>query len=258
MFCYINFNINMRRLFKTKIWENISKRIEKKRIENNLEWRPVFILKDLGRSILNPLFRRRWFGTKVNDVYFIHTPKVAGSSINYAFTGKSRNDYCLTKKEINKLKCVAFVRNPFDRLVSCHAHWIKNTGDYKKEFVKGLPLNFWRFNGRFYPNMTFKEFVKVVCSIEDKKSESHFESQISFLSDRKGELIPDYICKFENLKEDFENICNKLKIKPIPDLPVKNKSKRKKNFMEYYDDELKELVRERYKKDFEVFGYEKS
>jgi hypothetical protein len=63
----------------------------------------------------------------------------------------------------------------------------------------------------------------------------------------------DYIVRFENLADGFRSVCAALGI-PAASLPQYNRSSRE-HYSKYYDDELRELVRERFAAEIEHFGY---
>lgn len=191
-------------------------------------------------------------------LFFI--PKNANSSLRNAFYK------VLYKKDIKKatewasrsrtppdrrgyLK-IAFVRNPYDRLVSGYFQKIKSA-----EKKNSVMLNSYSY---FHERMSFKEFVRVISKVNDKRIDRHFRSQYTFITDSNGKFFSKLLIgKFENLEEDFKKACKKLGEEPVK-LPRLNKSKRDRDFMKYYDEETRRLAYRRYKKDFELFGYEKN
>lgn len=132
----------------------------------------------------------------------------------------------------------AFVRNPWDRLVSC---W----------FNKVIRMNYFHFNKPKLEKMKcFSNFVHFVSKLDIENCDRHLCLQ-SRLIDLNN---IDFLGRFENFKEDFLYVCQRL---DIPAGPVKerNVSAGKKKYSEYYDDVLIEKVSQIYQKDIQLFGY---
>ena len=184
---------------------------------------------------------------------FVHIPKTGGTSIQYIFTKNNNvtkkenkkhftsNDYYRENiSEWNSYFKFSFVRNPFDFLVSYYI--------FRMKMINGELGRAERFMSKKYKNSNFKSWICNNFS-NDPRVMTHFD----FLSvNEKIEL--DYIGKFENFQNDFNIICDKIGI-PQQQLPHQNKTKHK-HYTEYYDDETRQLVAEKYAKDIEYFGYE--
>jgi len=102
--------------------------------------------------------------------------------------------------------------------------------------------------------MTFLNTVNTYKSFKNWiKNEGGLRPWGNWHRDEHGDNLLSYIGKFENLQTDFDIICDKIKI-PRFQLPHDNKSKHKL-YTDYYDDETRQIVAERYAEDIEYFGY---
>ena len=208
---------------------------------------------------------------------FIHIPKCAGTSIetainsycdkggfgyNKQISGHIQHANCqelcdlnmLSETQCNEYFKFAFVRNPWDRCVSEYVWRIKQFGN----FING-PVNV--NNGVSHPNytkdwvrqnVTFKDFVKQNFPYQELSYHQHMKPQSDYIYDSTGAEI-DFIGRFENLEKDFSFVCKKIFNKEIL-LPHKFKTNRTV-YTEYYDEETKQIVAEKYAKDIEYFGY---
>ena len=143
----------------------------------------------------------------------------------------------------NEYFSFAFVRNPWAKLVSNYFYKLNVTKKWKDEEPEKY-VN-WK-------KSTFEDYIleKNKVGIERTMSAN---LQLSYLTDANGKQIVDFIGKVENLQEDFDFVCDKIGI-PKQQLPHKNKTKHK-HYTEYYDDETRQIVTEKYAKDIEYFGY---
>ena len=141
--------------------------------------------------------------------------------------------YFLDNNILKNYFTFSFVRNPFDRVVSM---WkFLQHPNHEKEWIKIVGS---------LDKCDFKVFARKIKNINTNITIplSHFTTGV------------DFVGKCENLQKDFNVICDKIGI-PNQELPHKNASKHK-HYTEYYDDETKQIVAEKYAKDIEVFGYE--
>jgi len=130
-------------------------------------------------------------------------------------------------------------RNPFERVVSDYC-WFS-----KRRFVKA--------------HTTLKDYLLIRNGYEKfnhcndiSGRGDHFYTQFKFIEiDGKSRI--DFIIRFENLQEDFNIVCDKIGI-PRQQLPHGNRTEHK-HYIEYYDEETKQMVAEKYAKDIEYFGY---
>jgi len=65
----------------------------------------------------------------------------------------------------------------------------------------------------------------------------------------------DYICKFENLKNNFKTVLRKNKLKPV-DLERVGKIRNKPNYKKFYNKKNQQIIAELYKEDIKKFKYE--
>lgn len=190
---------------------------------------------------------------------FIHVPKCAGISVEIAL---NKNPYVqwdqhnkiwvqhATAEQVKRIYCknydeyfsFSFVRNPWNRAVSDY-FWMMRT-----EFIKGSLKDYLLLRGSF-DQPKFKYPPKNHHTRHD-----HFLTQCDFLLDKDGEPMVNFIGRFENLQKDFDVICSKIGIPPIK-LPHENRTSHR-HYAEYYDDETRQIVAEKYAKDIEYFGYE--
>jgi hypothetical protein len=152
----------------------------------------------------------------------------------------------------------AFVRNPWDRLVSCYSDKVM---DVKETEVGEPPFrNMPSEKGsRLYKGMPFAEFVETVYEIPDEESNMHFLSQHVVVCGpgRDRRVMADFVGRFETLATDFEVVAERIGGGQRLQLPhkLRSSSRKSRSYTEFYDDRLRDLVYERYREDIEIFDY---
>jgi hypothetical protein len=127
----------------------------------------------------------------------------------------------------------AFVRNPWDWQVSIY-HYIRQRTDHPDhEFYRSLH--------------TFDAYLD--WQINTKGA----ELQSEFVLSESGDMLVDFVGRYERLAEDFAAVCDRIGIECC--LPHVNRSSHG-DFRDYYTPDMRELVEEVYKADIELFGYQ--
>lgn len=126
----------------------------------------------------------------------------------------------------------AFVRNPWDRLVSWYVYILREPGHHRHARVKQAG--------------SFGAFVRSELARPRR-------SQWWMLEGRDGELGVDFVGRFERLEQDMATVCARIGV-PYQPLPRANVSAREP-YQGYYTPGLAALVRKHWAREIEAFGY---
>jgi hypothetical protein len=207
----------------------------------------------------------------LNEFIFIHTYKTAGTSIHhalrrYAFPNPfKRYVNIVTRRLANRLDLD--IPDPFykDRIFPTHikAREIKSQlppevfdNFFKFAFVRN-PWD-WQVSLYFYMQQSPSHFQYDIVApmtfdeyIEWRVTEDRW-FQKDFVVDENGRLLVDFVGKYEQLNQDFQQVCDTLGLDAA--LPHKQKSSHR-DYRTYYNERTKHLVEEYFKEDIEFFGY---
>lgn len=238
-------------------------------IKKNLVIRTIYITaKELKNLICyGRIYPVVYIVSKDKKVAYLNNSKVACSSIKASMIDEeTKGTYTMSKqlgrldmRRPEKLKddekdffTFTFVRNPYERLVSCYES--KYHTDKEKYHLKRLYFDCY-LAGYIRKDRGFDKFLDRILKLPNSLLDQHFLVQYELIYDRKGNKRVQYIGKFENLAEEFGEIQKKYDLKALPHYNNSGVGK-KKNWKDYYTLETAELVYQKYKKDFECFGYE--
>ena len=193
-----------------------------------------------------------------HNCVFVHIPKTGGSSVRFAL-GENKQ---IKKDGTSHLKVrgyiemlggekyrsmfsFAFVRNPWDRMVSLFTQ----PGGFERPKSRTAESKKW----------SFTEWVMYMddqisgCKLGDR---AHlYKNQIDFLVNHDGVVDVTYVGRFENLLVSWRTIRKSIGLSHV-DLPWIAKSRNRKPYQAHYDVRTREIVGRLYGKDVEYFGYE--
>ena len=217
---------------------------------------------------------------------YVHIPKTAGQSIEQFFMGllnldwdQDREALCLQGNDDPGCGTEKLAHLSASEYVDCgYLSEGEFAGLFKFSFVRNpwsRILSEYRYRNYFH-HLSFRDFVlnKLPKPGWDDKYR-HVMPQYDMLYNQQGELLVDFIGRFETLQQDFDRVCEQLGIAESS-LPHRNRSDKKsrglkrkiKNYLymngenrhqcmaDFYDDEIRAAVAKYYSKDIETFGYQ--
>ncbi len=138
---------------------------------------------------------------------------------------------CLPEHVFSSYFKFAFVRNPWDLIVSRYCHLIRNPEHQHHTKVRKLG--------------SFERFLEFTVA----RDHGH---QHSRLTDRDGTLLVDFLGRFERLQADFARICQRIGV----DVPLGHEHRSQRDhYSAYYNARTQAMIAEHYSQDIEMFGY---
>ena len=132
----------------------------------------------------------------------------------------------------------AFVRNPWDWQVSMYHFILSEPTHVKHALVRSFG--------------TFERYLEWVIDSPNPYAKGATKLQQEVLTDGAGNLLVDFVGRYETLVQDFAQICEQLKI--VAQLPHVNKSAHN-DYRAYYTARTQQLVAAHFAADIELFGY---
>ena len=140
----------------------------------------------------------------------------------------------LTSAEYERFYKFTFVRNTWARVYSWYANVIKD------EILRTSI-------GVTNPECSFEDFL-------NSNMNHQTFSQLYFITDSKGNVPMNFVGRFENLQQDFDKVCEQLRIEDseLPKLLVRKYG----HYTENYTQKTRDLVYSLYKDEIDYFGFE--
>lgn len=184
---------------------------------------------------------------------YIHIPKCGGIALANTLFGNLGPGHVpvksfqlvLTKEQFDSYFKFTIVRNPWDRAVS--AFLFLKKGGFNERDRLWAEKHFKNIN-------TFDEFVKKWLVKKGSLQELHFKPQYEYICDTRGNLMVDYIGRFEDYKNSYDYILSRVGLNP-GEMKKENVTEGRRDYKAYYTPETMAIVGELYKKDIELLGY---
>jgi hypothetical protein len=204
----------------------------------------VHIAKTGGTSVRSALQGRRWRDPWYWPMFLCS--RFSHLSGHRIATKLPRHAKIVAAKELlpreffDELFKFAFVRNPWDLQVSSFHHIRRERPRYLGGHEDFEGFLRWKLD----PERPYQYHL-----------DTSIELQSDYLIDLHGNLVMDFIGRYERLGTDFSEACQRIGIAQ-PDLSHKRKATdRKQDYRSYYNADTAELVATHFARDIELLGY---
>ena len=198
-----------------------------------------------------------------NQYIFIHVPKTAGTSVraalrNTTWPQSSQGTRFKVPKHATARETkgilgehiwhshftFAFTRNPWDLMASSYCWWLRKGKRYKAtaQLTKVVEQC-----------GSFREFILSDFG-RTHINECEAQNLKEWYCDRNGQILVDFIGRVETLNQDIRHIGKELGV-TMPQPAVHNVSD-KPSYREFYDDETRQVIADRFAWTIQHFGYE--
>jgi hypothetical protein len=194
---------------------------------------------------------------------FLHIPKTAGTSIEEALYEFHDFDYSddvhidlmnyydeLPRKEFESFYKFTVIRNPFNLIYSTWAYYVRNN-EIPIEFNEWIK---WRYHGSFSDMKDRIEYGN-----EGILRSGYYINrypQTLWCVDREGNFIIDHFISFCELEKGFKEVVDHLNIGEIYLTHTnRNTIDTGMRYLSFYNEESIKIVKEVFKIDMEIFGY---
>lgn len=196
---------------------------------------------------------------------FVHIPKTAGSSIEVAFNATLQTDEGAVDEATGKFFPVTTGKEKHLDARACRKHYGRKIWqNYFKFTVVRNPwqrIHSWWWNSREITgavSLPFGEFLHASLDAPAPLPKP-LRPQVTWITSDNGKIEMDYICRFENIENDFREVCRLINA-PLTELPrvlVENRNPAtRRHYTEDYDVELVDLVATVYAEDISCFNYQ--
>jgi len=205
---------------------------------------------------------------------YIEIAKVASSSLKVSFAGLLGLDLAAVNGNPHLLSfpspgtrnlasdrlfpglyTFTFVRNPWDRLVSCYRDKIGGeVADFTGMSESGVAHCLAGFEV-FTAGIDFEAFLNAVAEIPDEDADEHFRSQHCSVTNGEGEVAVDCLGRYENLASDFASVAGRIGLPAETKLSRLQANPLPTAYADLYTPRTRDLVARRFAKDIDLFKY---